>query len=234
MKSMVLPAGILLLAAGLGGCGSGTGGTTGPVAAQLVITAQPDTVFLGTPFSPIFTVQVQDASGHLATSSNANVRVYTRAVGPGPLGGSFAHLAVGGQVTFPDLAFDSLGGYRIVAKSGSLDSAVSTTITVVPVPPPPSALEVTLSTPVGGPQYRSTRNGSVNPAVDTLAVHGTVTWSWTTGLHGVHSTGSPTFTDSDTSSVVGHAYAMTFNAAGSYFYNCQVHGAAMSGKILVK
>ncbi|MEO8031440.1 MAG: plastocyanin/azurin family copper-binding protein [Gemmatimonadota bacterium] len=234
MKSIALPVGLLVLAAGLGGCGSGTGGTTGPVAAQLVITAQPDTAFLGTPFSPIFTVHVQDASGHLVTSSNANVRVYIRAVGPGPLGGSAAHLAVGGQVTFPDLKIDSLGGYRIIAKSGSLDSAVSATITVVPVPPPPAALEVTLNTLVSGPQYRSTRNGSVNPAFDTLAVHGTVTWSWTTGLHGVHSTGSPTFTDSDTSSVVGHEYAMTFDAAGSYFYNCTIHGAAMSGKIVVK
>src|SRR5438128_2721462 len=52
---------------------------------------------------------------------------------------------------------------------------------------------------VGNNFMRSARNGSTNPAVDTVAVGGSVTWTWTnTGnvSHGIQSLGSPVFRNS--------------------------------------
>src|SRR5262245_66052370 len=49
---------------------------------------------------------------------------------------------------------------------------------------------------VGNIFMRSGHNGSANPAVDTVAVGGSVTWSWTnTGNvpHGIQSLASPSF-----------------------------------------
>ena len=84
-----------------------------------------------------------------------------------------------------------------------------------------------------GIQFVSRHNGSMNPAVDTIAAGGTVTWTWSGSLaHSIRSVGSPSFASSDTRTGSG-TYALTFNAPGTYHYDCAVHGAAMSGTIVV-
>lgn len=83
--------------------------------------------------------------------------------------------------------------------------------------------------------FSSNRNGTQNPAVDTIAVGGTVTWTWTnTGgtSHSVQSQGPPSFTSSAIQSSGTHT--ATFNAAGTYQYDCAVHGALMTGQIFVR
>jgi plastocyanin len=82
--------------------------------------------------------------------------------------------------------------------------------------------------------FTSVHNGTTTPATDTIAVGGTVTWTWAAGsiLHSVESVGSPSFTSSTTKT--SGTYSFTFNVAGNYSYDCAVHGSAMSGVIVVK
>jgi len=233
MRSIARPAGLTLLLAGLGSCGGGPGGTTGPVGTKLVFGTVQDSVSVNTAFSPPITVEVHDANGAVVTGSSAHILLYIRPVDPQPLSGTLSLQADRGIATFSDLIIDSVGTYQIVAKSGGLDSAVSIPITSHPPPPPPSTIEITVSGVGAQVQFRSIQNHSLNPAVDTLLQGGTAHWIWAGGTHGVHSTGDPTFQDSDTSSVVTHEYVFTFNNPGSFFYQCLIHGAAMTGKILV-
>jgi endoglucanase len=90
---------------------------------------------------------------------------------------------------------------------------------------------------VGNIFFKSGHNGSANAAVDTIAAGGTVTWTWTsTGTvpHSIESEGSPAFTSSAIQSGEGQKYQLQFSTPGTYRYDCAVHGAAMSGTIIVK
>lgn len=85
--------------------------------------------------------------------------------------------------------------------------------------------------------FQSAHNGSKNPAVDTIAVGETVTWTWSESgtPHSVASAGTPSFTSqSGTSSTNGFTYQVTFTAAGTYAYDCSVHPTTMTGRIVVR
>jgi hypothetical protein len=89
---------------------------------------------------------------------------------------------------------------------------------------------------VGDIFFQSDLNGSRNPAVDTVAAGGTVTWTWggSESLpHSVQSTGSPSFTSSAIQTGAGQTYQFTFPTAGTYQYDCAVHGQMMTGTIVV-
>ena len=90
---------------------------------------------------------------------------------------------------------------------------------------------------VGNIFMKSGHNGSANPAVDTVTVGGSVTWTWTnTGSvsHGIESLGSPSFPTGTVLTGDGNTYRVTFNAAGTYQYDCLVHGTMMPGTIVVQ
>ena len=90
---------------------------------------------------------------------------------------------------------------------------------------------------VGNNFMKSARNSSVNPAVDTVAVGASVTWTWTnTGNvpHGIESLGSPVFRNSTVLTGNGSTYRVTFTTAGTYQYDCLVHGTMMPGTIVVR
>jgi len=90
---------------------------------------------------------------------------------------------------------------------------------------------------VGNNFFRSAHNGSQNSAVDTVAVGTTVTWKWNTaGSHSIQSTGIPplVFRNSVIMSSASSGYSVTFNNAGTYDYDCGVHGSAMTGRIVVQ
>jgi plastocyanin len=96
-----------------------------------------------------------------------------------------------------------------------------------------AALRTSAGVQVGDVFFKSAVNNSQNPAVDTVAVGGTVTWTWAGVVqHSVQSTGSPSFTGSATQT--SGSYAFTFPTAGTYTYICGVHGAAMSGTVVVR
>ena len=90
---------------------------------------------------------------------------------------------------------------------------------------------------VGNILFRSNRNGSQNTAVDTVAAGGSVTWTWVnTGQvpHSVESEGSPGFASSAIMTGGGRSYSIRFTAPGTYRYDCAVHGAQMTGTIVVR
>ena len=100
--------------------------------------------------------------------------------------------------------------------SGATGSPVAFTATGLGPPPQQAAVSV--------------EDNSFNPTSQRLAVGGTVTWTW--GGNNEHTV---TFT-SGTNSVqqlVG-TFMRDFPAAGSFAYLCLVHGASMSGTIVVE
>jgi plastocyanin len=97
--------------------------------------------------------------------------------------------------------------------------------------PPPNAITINLvSTPA--PAFQ--------PAVDTIAAGGTVTWQWDMGMHDVTSfsvSGSPTFPD-----IASHTGVQTqqtvLPVAGTYHFFCTNHatqgcGAGMMCGVIV-
>ena len=90
---------------------------------------------------------------------------------------------------------------------------------------------------VGNIFFRSAHNGSQNAAVDTVPAGSTVTWSWNAaGSHSIQSTGQVPniFRNSVVMSGATDTYSVTFQNPGTYPYQCAVHGAAMTGVIVVQ
>lgn len=85
----------------------------------------------------------------------------------------------------------------------------------------------------GNTFFRSNHNGTSDPAVDTVFTGQSITWNGVGGSHTVRSQGSPSFTSSTT--LEGDdTYTVTFNNAGTYQYDCEIHGSQMSGRIVVR
>lgn len=102
--------------------------------AQLVFGQQPSNAAAGSSISPAVTVQVQDASGNVVTSSTASV---TMAIGTnaggGTLGGTTTVNAVNGIATFSNLSINKVGtGYTLAASSGTLTGATSDAFNITP------------------------------------------------------------------------------------------------------
>jgi len=90
---------------------------------------------------------------------------------------------------------------------------------------------------VGNDFFRSVHNGSQNAAVDTIAAGARITWTWSAaGSHSIQSTGIPPaiFRNSVVMSAAGSSYSVRIFNPGTYDYDCAVHGAAMTGRIVVK
>jgi plastocyanin len=127
------------------------------------------------------------------------------------------------------------GQITIVAEADGLaGSPVNFSATAVVPVPAPTSIAVTASNNL----FRSERNQTVNPAVDTVAAGGTVTWTWAVGAvqHNVTSTGSPSFPSSTTKSAPA-SHEFVFSTPGTYSYYCTVHGSptdGMRGRIRVK
>lgn len=77
----------------------------------------------------------------------------------------------------------------------------------------------------------SVRNNFFSPTNSTLPEGTTVTWTWNSG--GVQHT--VTFNDGPDSGILtSGTYQRTFATAGTYPYICGVHGAGMSGSIIIE
>ena len=167
--------------------------------------------------------------------------------GNGVPGVNVAWAATGGTVSAATMPTDgsgisainvTLGGtagpITITATAGSLTgSPLTFNATAAVATPAPTTAAVA----VGDIFFTSGHNGSSNPAVDTVAVNGTVTWTWASGevmSHSVESTGSPNFTSSAVQTGPGKTYQFTFTAPGTYQYDCAIHGPLMTGRIVVR
>ena len=138
------------------------------------------------------------------------------------------------------------GGLAASLLAGCNDSTAPSTATpppttptpppTTPTPPSGSPAPATAAVTVGDIFFRSDHNGSSNTAVDTVAVNGTVTWTWAATVtmpHSVQSLGTPSFTSSAIMTGGGSSYHFTFTAPGTYQYDCGVHGQLMTGSIVV-
>jgi plastocyanin len=125
---------------------------------------------------------------------------------------------------------DTVGPVTITATNAALTGSPVTFHATATLAPP---IPTTAAVDVGDDFFKSVRNNTQNPAVDTVAVGGKVTWTWGGAIgHSVQSTGTPTFTSSTIKT--SGTYAFTFTAAGTYTYDCAVHGIAMTGRIVVR
>jgi plastocyanin len=84
----------------------------------------------------------------------------------------------------------------------------------------------------GNTFFRSNRNCSADRAIDTVAVGGSLTWTGVGGTHTVRSQGSPSFTSSGNLGD-GDTFTRTFGTAGTYEYDCEIHGGQMTGRVVV-
>lgn len=127
----------------------------------------------------------------------------------------------------------SIGPIVITATAGQLNgSPLTFNAAAVAVAPAPATANVTVRNNL----FRSDHNSTTNPAVDTVAVDGTVTWTWVmTGLvaHTVTSEGSPSFTSSGPVAGPGQTYSFKFLSPGRYDYACAIH-PVMTGRIVVR
>src|SRR2546429_4861999 len=90
---------------------------------------------------------------------------------------------------------------------------------------------------VGNIFFGGVHNGTTTPAVDTIAAGDSITWAWNAaGSHSIQSTGlvPEIFRNSVLMSGASDSYTITFRNPGTYTYQCAVHGAAMTGRIVVQ
>lgn len=187
--------------------------------------------------------QTVEVGGQLALPAQAGV---TDQYGNGVPGVDVGWAATGGTVSSPSVTTDAAGLSSVnvtaggtvgpivitATAAGLTGSPVAFNATAVVTAPAPATAAVTVSNNL----FRSNRNVTSNPAVDTVAVNGTVTWTWvSTGIttHSVASEGSPGFTSSALMNTPGGSYSFTFLAQGAYQYTCAVH-PVMTGRIVVR
>ncbi len=198
---------------------------------QLAFSVEPGSAFAGESFVPAVAVELEDANGARVSGSSASVSIHLLPGGSaGSLIGPTTRAAAGGVATFSDLGIDAPGGYSLVATSAGLDSAVSRDFLVTRAA---TDRWVEVGTALHAWQFRSTTNGSVNPAVDTIAAGDLVIWSWLDDGHSVQSTGNPSFTGSAVL-IATATWVVKFNTPGTYQYICGVHGAPMAGRVVVQ
>ena len=131
------------------------------------------------------------------------------------------------------------GDAAITATSTDVSAGGSTDLVVMDdfVYGEPRAAGPDAQVTVGNTFFRSAGNGSQNPAVDTIVAGARVTWTWNAaGSHSIQSTGIPpaVFRNSVVMSAAGDSYTVRFLNPGTYDYDCVVHGAAMTGRIVVR
>jgi len=93
------------------GCG-GSPTTTDAEQVQLVLRTQPSGAVLGEPLTTQPVLEVQDANGNLISSDDSTVVAAAIGGGGGMLGGNRTAVAVGGVITFADLAIGGRVGKR--------------------------------------------------------------------------------------------------------------------------
>lgn len=86
---------------------------------------------------------------------------------------------------------------------------------------------------LGNTFFRSVKNDTQDPAVDTVQSGNAVKWTNTSGTHTVRSVGSPAFASSGNLIGDGATYTVIFQSTGTYQYDCSIHGGAMTGRIVV-
>lgn len=76
-------------------------------------------------------------------------------------------------------------------------------------------------------------NNVFAPATVTISAGQSVTWNWVSGFHSIVSDDTPAAFTASGRQAAGQ-YTVMFPTAGSFGYHCGVHGAMMSGTVVVQ
>lgn len=142
----------------------------------------------------------------------------------------------GGSVAPPTSTTDATGTAATTLTLGPADGANGAQAAAAGLAGSPVTFTATGTTPPVGTGVAVTNN-LFTPTIRTVPAGTTIVWTWTnTGVtsHSVLSTGTPSFPSSVILMGAGQTYSHQFNVAGTYTYECEVHGAAMSGTIVVQ
>ncbi len=178
---------------------------------------------LNSPFTVTLVVKVGDRLNNGVSGATVNW-----AVGGGPvvLDGATSTTNSQGIATMTVSAGGTGGAGTILATSPGVPGQAGFNLTVIA-----ASRQVNVGP---GVIFRSGRNNTQNPAVDTVQAGEAVYWLNGGSLHTLLSVGSPSFTSSGNLQGVGASYTLTFATPGTYLYECGVHGSTMTGRIVVQ
>ncbi len=196
--------------------------TAGHAATLVELAGDNQSGILAAAFPTPLTVQVSDRAGNAVSGVTVNWSVTS-----GPVNLTSATSQTNAQGVGSMTVSGTAAGTGIVgASSSNVAGAASFT-----------GLEVfnaTRRVTVGAATlFRSNRNNSSQPAVDTVQAGEGVLWVSAGGTHTVESTGAPSFTSSGTLAA-SEPYLVIFSNAGTFQYDCAVHGGGMTGRIVVQ
>ena len=169
-----------------------------------------------------FTVYAEDSVG----STHPVVAPLTVHLSASPVGhATFAAdsivILAGNSSAGSSVTFDTATGFTVTASASGYASGTSSTVTV-------SGVEIRVG--VGN-------TTTFTPGTDTVSVNHYATWVWDSSNlanHQIHWDSGPGSLPGDSPNQVSGSYQVYFTTAGTYTYHCLVHGASMSGTIVVQ
>jgi plastocyanin len=222
MSKLIRRSTALLVAAGIGAAcggdgGGGPGNNPGPPAAIFRVAGNLQGEVINSNFAVQAQVRVEDQLGNVVPQTTVNW------AGTGSVLPTAASSVTNAQgiAAVTVAAQGNAGAGTVVASVTGVVGTQTFTFTV-------GHRKVTAAANIS---FTSARNGTSDPARDTIAAGETVVWVSTGAIvHTVLSTGSPSFTSSGPLDV----YGVMFDTPGTYTYNCAPHGAAMTGEVVVQ
>ena len=198
-------------------------GTAGVAAALAMTAGDGQSAFPTDAFGTALAVTVADQFGNGIGSATIDWAVQS---GPVTLAAATSSTNGSGVATIGATAGASAGPAVVRATFAGLGGALQDFDLAVTAFPTAAGVTAAFTS------YTSDRNATRDPAVDTIGVGGTISWSGLgSGSHFVRSTGSPSFT---TQTVSAATYQFTFNTIGTYQYDCTIHGSGMTGRVVVR
>lgn len=194
--------------------------TPGPAVSFGIASGDGQSAGVNTAFGQVLATQVTDQFGNGIDGITVNWSVQS---GDVTLASAASVTNVQGLAAMQVTAGPTTGAAVVRATTGAVAGEADFNLTITPTP-----IRIT----AGDIFFLSVRNNSTDPAVDTATVGTPVIWTVSAGTHSIRSTGSPTFTSGD-NITTGQTYTITFSNVGTYNYDCGVHGAAMTGRVVV-
>lgn len=192
--------------------------TAGLAAAMSMGTGNAQTAFRTTTLPNPHTVIVRDAYGNPVAGFTVH---WVPGIGGGSVSDSTPVSGSDGVASTVVTLGDSTGSQTDTARAALAGSPITFTSTATV---PPSTADVTV-----GPGI------SYAPTSVTVAVNGTVTWTWAPNSlqHTVTFLTAPGPLPAGSAVMTSGTFSVTFTQAGTYTYDCVIHGTAMKGTVIV-
>lgn len=178
---------------------------------------------------------IVSGQGQNGTSGQAlaNPLIVSVTKGGSPVAGasiSWDVTAGGGSVNPTSSTTDAGGQASTAWTLGASAGTHTATATLSGATGSPATFNATATTPAPSTAAVSVIDNAFQPQNATVAAGGTVTWTWNgSNTHNV------TFaTGTNSATQASGTFSRTFNTAGSFDYQCSIHGSAMSGTIIVQ